>query len=198
MTNINWDDIYDGTVRDDFPRPNVFGWRNAVFAEIITSQPNRKFDVPIKPLPWLQSFDENVHFTLEWLLRDHRRVEARLNLQPLVRPCRRYWYMSDFEDAKFSHVCYPQDLLKFRSQYDGAFEEYKSLPKEEMSKRGIEATRRCKALLWQQWHCIGKDGHYSKETGQLYYKYACSRCGEIMPRGVKMFIILTKSKLKDA
>lgn len=196
--SINWDDIYAGTVRDDFPRPDFVGYRDKYVNEIVSSQPNKKFDVPIKPLPWLLSFDENIHLTLEWLLRDHRKVEIRLKPDPLVRHCREHWYMSDFEDARFSHVCYPQDLLKFRSQYDGAYEEYKSLPMTEMSKRAIEVTRRCKALLWEQWHCIGKDGHFNKETGQLYYKYACSRCGDIMPRGVKMFTILTKSKLKDA
>lgn len=202
MIEVDWEKIYAGTIRERTKPTDIWGKETSgdgewtVFEALDHAQ-NSKFDQPIVPIPWGTDYHENVALTLEWLVRDHRRDQLRLKEELLHERTREFWFHNEYDPGIFMHVCYPKDILKFRMQYDAAYAEWNALPPQEMSSRAIKMLDNCKQLLWYQWKCIGKDGFPSLEGDGVDYRYWCSRCFEKMPKGVKMFTVLTQSKLKD-
>ena len=196
---IDWEKIYEGTIKEPSIGTNV--WMDNIQWEakslLNQGKMNKKFDVPIRPIPWTQDYQKNVDLTLEWLIRDHRNDTLRLQEEPVHNHIKEFWYHSEHYEGLYAHVCYPQDLLTFRTQYDGMFNEYTNLSPSEMSTRVLTLRKKLKNLLWVQWKCIGKDGIRNVDTGKITYRYSCDRCCADMPKAVKMYAILTQSKLKD-
>lgn len=213
MININWEEVYNGTIRDSIPSTDMWGsFQNTsiidgLLEHLNDTNPNAlmKFDQPIGLIPWTDNYLQNVSLTLEWLVRDHRRAAIRLCAEPLCSHVKEHWYHCDFDEGIFYHVCYPKDILNYRVQYESAYSIYKYLPPKDMSSEALQLIDSCKNLLWIQWKCIGKDGEYTykinKNTNEkeLYikYRYLCSRCGSDMPKSIRMFTLLTQTKLKD-
>jgi hypothetical protein len=202
MIEVDWKKVYNGTMRERTPTTDIWGEKDHpamddwTLIEAAGPTQNSKFEQPILPIPWGTDYHDNVALTLEWLVRDHRRDQLRLKPEFLHSPTRKFWFHNEYDPGMFMHVCYPKDLLKFRMQYDSAYVEWSVLPPQEMSSRAIKMFDNCKQLLWYQWNCIGKDGFYG-DGDTLDYRYECSRCYEKMPKGVRMFTVLTQSKLKD-
>lgn len=192
---INWEEIYAGTIKQ--PQKAIFtGNQDLVINDKVPFQINKKFESLIKPIPWYSDFDKNIALTLEWLVRDHRKENLRLYRKFLHQHVRDLWFHNEYDPGTFVHVCFPNDLLNYRMQYDAIYAQQAELEAVQMSKSAIYLIDTGIQRLWSQWKCIGKDG-ISKINGDIKYKYSCSRCCSEMPKGVKMFIMLTQSKLKD-
>lgn len=197
---IDWESVYDGTVKPLSAGTDMWLQKPDEFeftAVIDNQKTNKKFEIPIKPIPWSTDYLENVSYTLEWLLRDHRKEDMRFDEEAIVEHIRDFWYRSAHYEAEYTHVCYPQDILKFRSQYDTVYAQLLSLPKSAMSSHYLCNRDNCKQILWTAWKCFGNDGVKNRTTGMYSYKYSCNRCGSPMPKPVKAFVILTQSKLKQ-
>jgi hypothetical protein len=171
-----------------------------------------KFSVPVTPLPWLLSFEDNLHRTAEWLLRNGRRPEYQQEKELYLTPIRENWYHMDRDPGKLLHICFPTDLIRFRSDYGVIYEQFVDLDFTKMSTHVITMKKRLSELLWTQWKCMGGDGYYDEdseverqrwlqnahgEPQQRKYKWTCHRCQEAMPRGVKIYVQMTYGKLKD-
>lgn len=196
--NINWEKVYEGTIKPQNTGTNASVWFDQSSKVTNSIQKfNKKFDVPIRPVPWSLDFLENVSITLEWLIRDHRHDSFRLNEDKILEHVREFWFHSEYYEGEYAHVCYPQDLLKFRTEYDAAYDQLVNLPACEMSSHALRHRQRLKDLLWYQWKCLGKDGIRNVETGRIDYKYSCDRCQIDMPKSVRMYATLTQGKLKD-
>lgn len=197
---VDWEKIYEGTIKPPSNGTDIWNDQTGSWELqnlLSAGKFNKKFEIPIRPIPWSDSYKENVSLTLEWLIRDHRHDTLRLQDGPLHSHIKEFWYHSEYYEGLYAHVCYPQELLTFRTQYDGLFEQFSNLPLSEMSSKALLLRKKLKNLLWVQWKCIGKDGIINKDDGKITYSYFCDRCGTDMPKAVKMYSILTQSKLKD-
>ena len=195
---IDWKEIYDGTVKPVNVGTDMWGDESGAFDLAIAmsnQKMNKKFDIPIKSIPWSTDYPENVLYTLEWLLRDHRKEELRLDEDNIVEPVKDFWFRSAHFEGEYTHVCYPQDMLKFRTSYDATYAQLLSLPASAMSSHCLGIRDRLRHLLWSGWRCFGIDGFYTRTDGKTTYRYTCNRCGTPMPKAVKAFVILTQSKL---
>jgi hypothetical protein len=181
------------------------------------SEKSKKFEPLPKLIPWLITMEENVHLTAEWLFRDARALEVRFHEEPILNPVKDGWYNCEFEDGRFLHACYPQDLLKFRAQYEGLFQQIPDLNKEGIT-QAIDTIKLARRALWSAWNCIGGDG-MRKEPKQpkedLFYltihsgiqpwvywprhwTNQCSRCCAPLPKSLQVWVKLQHSKLKNA
>lgn len=170
----------------------------------------KKFAQLSASIPWGMDFEENVWTTLEWLVRDGRKEEIRYNPDPLLNPVRDGWYNSEFDEGRFFHVCYPQDMLKFRGQYDSLRMQLMDSPDD--LRKGKELLKDCKARLWSAWNCVGADGDRVEPEAPVdelyvatpYFEWPrewtnqCSRCCAPLPKALRMWVKLQHSKLKDA
>lgn len=204
--HIDWKAIYSGSTQalptvDIWGAP-VEGYDLTHISATTASESISKFSDPIGLIPWTTDFNTNVLLTLDWLTRDHRSEEQQLSESLLHNHVKEFWFHNEFHQGYLIHICFPTELLSFRMQYESAYNELKTLPPANMSVDGIRLIHTCKDLLWKQWRCFGKDGYLDtkrdKPTTKILYRYECSRCGMKTPKGIKMFLMLTQSKLKDA
>jgi len=197
---IDWESVYDGTVKPLSAGTDMWGDQSGAhdLAFAINNQKmNKKFDIPIKSIPWSIDYLENVSYTLEWLLRDHRKEELRHDEDSIIEYVKDFWYRSAHFEGEYTHVCYPQDMLKFRTEYDSTYTLLVSLPPHAMSSYCLAIRDRCRNILWTAWKCFGIDGIFNRTDSEYTYRYSCNRCGTPMPKAVKAFVILTRSKLKE-
>lgn len=198
--DINWDKVYEGTIKPANVGTDMWNDQSGSFelATLISTQKfNKKFDMPIRPVPWSSDFMENISITLEWLIRDHRNDTIRLSEDKVLNHIKDCWFRSEYYEGEYVHVCYPQELLKFRTEYDSVYDQLVNLSAKEMSSNCLKLRQRLKDLLWYQWKCLGKDGVKNKCTEKITYLYSCDRCGTDMPKAIKAYAILTQSKIKE-
>lgn len=207
---INWASVYDGTIVPKKKEVNMFGTpedtEEYAFIEKFEFTKagtygkdvmNKKFELPILPIPWSNDYKENVALTLEWLVRDHRKDDIRLDEDEILEHVREFWYRSTHFEGEYTHVCYPHNILQLRHQYDEAHAFLRNLSPSDMSTHVINIKKHLSQLLWAAWKCTGRDGTRNKETGKPLYIYKCSRCGNAMPKSIKAYVILTQSQLKE-
>ena len=198
---IDWKEIYEGTITPAKVGTDMWGDESGAFefAAVTvssTQKTNKKFDLPIRPIPWSTDYNENVSFTLEWLIRDHRRDDIRLDDENVLEHVKDFWYRSTHFEGQYQHVCYPQDMLKFRTEYETTYARLVDLPASQMSSQCLSIRNRLRNLLWDGWKCIGVDGIHNRTDGKMTYKYACNRCCTPMPKAIKTFIKLKALQAK--
>lgn len=173
----------------------------------------KKFVELPRIIPWGSEFEENITITLEWLLRDGRNDDIRYSKEPTVNFVRDNWYRAEFEEGRFLHCCYPQDLLKFRGQYEMIINQIKEL--DEINMLEIkELADNARSRLWSAWNCFGGDGEkqepkVEKFTDDLQFipsyqewprvwSNSCKKCCDPLPKALQIWVKFQHSKLKDA
>ena len=184
-------------------------WSNIYAAYNEGEQRKMKFQILPKSLPWAGDFQENVDLTLEWLIREGKADDVRLAEEPVVNIVSNQWYTIESEPGRFVHVCYPQEMLKFRGQFESMRER---LVMSFDIQLNIEAAR---TQLWSAWNCIGGDGKrvepgYDSDSldGEdltpvvpyldwpREWNYRCFKCCEDLPKNLKLWQKLQHGKLK--
>jgi len=180
----------------------------------------QKFERLIKPPPFCDNFDVNVHIGVEWLFRNGKRSIDITRKEPYLNLVKDHWY-EKFPEGTYLHVCFPVEMIKFQHQYATLFDEYLNIAKESFSMLDIERLQKgMKSTLWSAWKCTGWDGEmvWSEDKKEehsipttpgpsifLYdevaemdhsYQNKCSRCMGPMPRALAMFNKLQYGPLK--
>lgn len=197
-------------------------WKNIYPAYVAGCVRPKKFVRIPQPLPWAETYPENLHMTAEWLCREGKGDEVRFAPEDVLNAVRGGWYRVEFEPGKFMHICEPQKLLQFRGQYDSSHAQLKEAITLDLLAFG-KLVDNSRQLLWSAWRCMGYDGQlvdpnnsvrFDSEGAlnppdQIYREYIpypewprhwsnqCSRCCSPLPKALKMWINLQHSKLKD-
>lgn len=177
-----------------------------------------KFQVLPKPPPWVGDIE---HVTMEWLLRDNRADEVRLSEDPILTKGKDGWYIAEFEEGRFIHVCFPDKLVDFRRQYESHWLQINMMEGVQLAtqiKLTEEYQERARQALWSSWNCLGTDGIRTRppvkaettddifdeiEAGLNPHHWPrvwlnqCNRCAEPLPRSLQMWIKLNYSKLAE-
>ncbi len=191
---------------------------NDVYAPVIEGEPRKmKFAILPKLFPWVGDFQANVDLTLEWLIREGKADEVRLSQEPVINAVRDGWYTVEAEPGQYLHCCYPQDLLKFRGQYETLRGQIMGSNVENLSmiNQTAESARK---LLWSAWNCIGGDGKRIEpdyeplvdedghKTFQLIvssnewprkWNYTCRICCEPLPKSLQLIQKMQFGKLAE-
>jgi len=178
---------------------------------------NSKFNQLPRAIPWTMDFDTNIWLTLEWLWREGKKDKIKLYEKDLLNPIRDNWFKVEFEEGFFIHCCYPEELLKFRRQYESLLFNILELDKDPTISRFNqikETSGVAREMLWSAWKCFGCDGvrtppkdedeegFLSLET--LYddwprrWNKQCSLCCFPLPKSLQIWVKLQHSKLKEA
>jgi hypothetical protein len=162
----------------------------------------QKFTKAISPLPLINSFEDNVHRTVEWLLRNGRTIEVQHQDALLCNKIKDFWYESNRHNSRLLHVCFPQDLLKFRHKYGILYDEYRQLPFTKMSTKVLDLQENICRTFWAQWNCMGSDERFdpfkAPESSPLIERKpsktlnACNTCHTPIPKGVQIWLKLEK------
>lgn len=181
---------------------------------------DKKFTRVVNNIPWTPDVDDNLWMTVEWLYRNGRVIDVRLAEDPVLYPVKEGWYMSEAESGQFIHICYPQDLLKFRTEYEGLRNLLltDTLCQSQVA-RGQEIVKQALRKLWMAWNCLGVDGNKVdpasleepddedalRTTAIVPYKnwprewkQKCPRCSAALPKNLQIWVKLKHGKLKDA
>lgn len=161
----------------------------------------KKFQRLPSLIPWFDSMEDNLWLTLEWIIRDNRIDEIRLCPEPVLNRIKNNWYKAEYDEGRFLHICYPQDFLNFRMQYESFYCHLKTLDTTNILM--VENLRNnARRKLWSIWECTGRDGHYyyNKKTFEpkLRWDNKCSLCSEPLPKSLQMWVKLQHSRLRDA
>ncbi len=185
-----------------------------IFAPYCEGVPRKKkFQILPKAIPWTGNFQENVDFTLEWLIREGKKDEVRLSAEPVTDVVRDDWYTLESEPGHFIHVCYPQVMLTFRCQYVSLRSQIMGDLVEAQTTTIMETADAARVLLWSAWNCLGHDGQriepvYDELSMDTYmedvkyenwpqnWTYECGRCCSALPRSLQAWQKLQHTKLK--
>ena len=178
-----------------------------------TEGPKRsKFDSILPPPEWDRDYQANIRITAEWLWRNGKKSEIILMEEDLLQPTRDNWFNTSLDDGEFIHVCYPDEMIKFRRQYETLWANINFLLGEGTDGAcGSLALIRnqssnAKGLLWSGWKCLGFDGKYTPivytdektEIQPLEWKpvwtYRCSRCAAKLPKSLEMWTRLKNTE----
>ena len=188
-------------------------WKD-IYAPKNEGEPRKaKFQILPKVIPWAGNFQENVELTLEWLIREGKADEVRFSKEPVTDVVREDWYTLEAEPGHFIHVCYPQEMLKFRGQYESLRAQIMDGAVGEQHTTIMEKADACRVLLWSAWNCLGHDGQrsepdYSTLPSDTYvelakyenwpqkWTYECTRCCSALPRSLQAWQKLQHTKLK--
>jgi hypothetical protein len=191
-------------------------WKE-VYHPYIEGEPRKmKFKILPKVFPWAGDFQENVDLTVEWLVREAKDDEVRLAEESVIENAGNGWYTLEHEPGQFLHCCYPQDLLKFRGQYENVREHIMGNAVENLSTI-TESADAARTLLWSAWNCLGGDGkriepEYKTEFApgevieyqpiipanewERQWNYKCFKCCEDLPKALKLWQKMQHGKLK--
>lgn len=191
-------------------------WATIFYPKIEDGIQRKKFDILPRVLPWAGDFQENVDLTVEWLVRDGKRDEVRLARAPVINVVRNGWYTIEAEDGQYLHCCYPQDMLKFRGQYEALRGQIMGTDVENLS-NVTQTAESARTLLWSAWHCLGGDGRRVEPTDNPTDKlgmpmiqpltpsgewprkwtYQCFKCCEDLPKNLKLMQKMQHSKIAN-
>lgn len=178
-----------------------------------------------RPLPkWSNDFSQNVTETLDWMARRFKTdVDWKFGEKPLVKPLKEGWYLQEHHDGMYHHVCDQKALLKYRQQYESAYEPYNT---QSLNLKQASSVHNSVRKYWfSLWSCVGRDGylkhwletveHEYSELDQTWtlvqkekvnhgiefffknekgYRWYCSKCGSDMPKGIQAWIHLDQMR----
>lgn len=179
---------------------------------------NNKFALLPKIIPWSNDYDVNIWATTEWLYRSGKKEEIEICEEEVLNPIRDNWFRAEFEEGLFIHCCYPEDIIRFRRQYEMIYSNIREAEKDPTISIFKQIHNDCefaRSKLWAAWKCLGADGHKvsikdkNNEVDMFEFEHPysmwprqwnkqCSRCCEPLPKALQMWIKLQHSKLKEA
>lgn len=151
------------------------------------------------PIPWSVDYLQNVHETLDWLVRYRKKFPYHRQEAPFVLPIKSGWFTNEaVAETRLYHVCDGPGLLRFRGAYDNAFQ--------------LRANDRATDMRIAMWGCVGQDGYPegwlveedddlglrpTENTGidrylksGMGYRWHCSKCCGGVPKATKAWIKL--------
>lgn len=158
-----------------------------------SEETGQKFAHPIKPIRWTLDYEQNLAETLEWLVRSGRSKKIREQKASTINLVRDRWYRFDPREGVFFHICFPQDMLNFRSQYDGLYSDMENLKEFKGAHIRLAQTT---GMAWNAYKCVGWDGMDQDERDRQVWKDKCWRCGTPLPNALKAWVVM-QVRLKD-
>lgn len=173
-----------------------------------------KFSILPRTIPWAGDFQENVDLTVEWLFREGKSDEIRFSKEEVIIEATNGWYTVESQPGQFLHCCYPQDMLKFRGQYENLRHQIMGSDTQTLSTI-TETAESARTLLWSAWNCLGGDGRRIEprydsvdklgmpmlqpmippNEWEQVWTYRCYKCCEDLPKALKLWQKMQHGKI---